>query len=97
MLYTKGAPEVVLDLCVRRLDQAGEVVEFTAEDKAEMLALASNRAMRCVALAMRELPAMYSVADAPKADPKQVTCVPDGRTRSVSLLSLSRSVGRWIM
>jgi len=89
MLYTKGAPEVVLDLCVRRLDQAGEVVEFTAEDKAEMLALASNRAMRCVALAMRELPAMYSVADAPKADPKQAGLPQGTPEESLTLIGLT--------
>jgi Ca2+-transporting ATPase len=62
VVLVKGAPEVVLELCTRRLDADGRVVEMTAADRvliATQLGEAAGRAMRTLAFAHRELPADF--------------------------------------
>ena len=58
--FVKGAPDVILDLCKHRLD-AGEVVELSAERRAEILGAnrdMANEALRVLAVACRPLLAL---------------------------------------
>jgi len=62
VVLVKGAPEVVLDLCTRRLDADGRMVEMTITDRVSIathLSDAGGRAMRTLAFAHRELPADF--------------------------------------
>ena len=69
--YTKGAPDVVLDLCTAYIKD-GKVVPMTAEYRAEILAANKNmadRALRVLACAQRVYasePASYEAADLEK-------------------------------
>ncbi len=60
VVLSKGAPEIVLEHCTRRMDAAGQVVEFTPADRAnvlEQIRASAGRAMRTLAFAHAELPA----------------------------------------
>jgi Ca2+-transporting ATPase len=59
VVLVKGAPEVVLGLCTRRLEADGRAVEMSAANQAlitAQLSDAAGRAMRTLAFAHRELP-----------------------------------------
>jgi Ca2+-transporting ATPase len=56
--YVKGSPDVLLELSTRRLDESGQVVDFTEEDKRKTKALYdefSAQALRVLAFAYRDL------------------------------------------
>jgi P-type Ca2+ transporter type 2C len=62
LALVKGAPEVVLESCTRRLAADGHAVDLTPADRGPILAQvadAATRAMRTLAFAYRELPADY--------------------------------------
>ncbi len=64
LVLVKGAPEVVLDRCARRLGPDGVARDLTPADREavrEQLADASARAMRTLAFAHAELPADFPV------------------------------------
>src|SRR5262245_1766379 len=60
VVFMKGAPEIILEKCTRRLNAAGEVVPLTGADRdalAVQLRDAAGRAMRTLAFAHGDLPA----------------------------------------
>jgi len=66
-LYNKGAPEIVLGLCERYVERDGKVVELTKSKKKQFLTMASEKAMRGIAIAFREIPAADNLEQFPRA------------------------------
>eukprot|EP00762_Andalucia_godoyi_P006904 ANDGO_08331.mRNA.1 Putative calcium-transporting ATPase 11 len=56
-LYSKGASEIVLGLCSKRMTPSGSVVEITAEDRAqleELIVKMASQGLRTICLAFRD-------------------------------------------
>jgi len=66
-LYTKGAPEVVLGLCERYVERDGKVVDLTKAKKKQFISMASEKAMRGIAIAFREIPPSLNLEQCPRA------------------------------
>eukprot|EP00854_Cymbomonas_tetramitiformis_P012634 gene12634-14934_t len=76
-VYSKGAPEVLLQLCTTQLDASGKVVPFSDAQKKTMLHVADSKGMRSIAIATRRLPKSFDIAQAPAGSPLQAG-LPEG-------------------